>query len=126
MQCWTPTCFARACSNGTVPPNIIEADFTRIPPDRQDVDPMQLTMADRDRVENAEGLRLAQELSRRLPRTQDDYAALLESGYELGKKLDWDQVVKQCFLPAIHRMTKAEEMEEEAEQPAGPQIRLTG
>ena len=117
--------FARSCSGGIVPPNILESDFIQLPLEKQDMDPMQLTTADRDMVENAECFRLAQELSRRLPRTQDDFAALLESGYELGKKLDWDQVVRQCFLPAIDRMLRAEELEEEVERTT-PQMRLTG
>lgn len=118
--------FARAEADGHLPPNVMEADFTTLPPDKLDIDPMLLGLAERDAVETAEGKRLAEELFRRLPRTQADFASLLESGWKLGKRLDWDEVVQQCILPAIERMCRVEEIEEEAEQPPVHRIRLTG
>jgi len=103
----------RRCAAGRIPANVLEADFTRLPtscqaglPRRAGVDPRQATQigrADRDVVEAVEDKRLAEELFRRLPKTQAEMAELLDSGWELGKRMDWEPVVRDLFGPAVQR-----------------------
>jgi len=95
--------FARRCAGGKLPPNVLEGDFTKLPGRLKAADPIRVTLAHRDRVEAAEGKRLAKELFARLPKDEAEMARLLESGWELARQMDWERVVREYFLPAVHR-----------------------
>ncbi len=95
--------FARRCAGTELPPNVLAADFTALPAEISAADPMQLSREQRDAVEAAEGRRVARELLHRLPRNQQAMDRLLEGGWELGRRLDWERVVADFFLPAIRR-----------------------
>jgi hypothetical protein len=83
--------------------NLLEADYTQLPEPMQPWQMVGISQHFRDRIEQVENRRLARELALRLPKTQTDLADLLVSGYALGRQLDWEQVVKEFFLPAVAR-----------------------
>ena len=104
--------FARHCAAGRLPANVLEADFTKLP-EGMDAEAWNRVGRElRDRVEAEEGRRVAEELSRRLPRTELQVADLLQSGWELGRLLAWDRVVETLFLPALDRASRIDVLDE--------------
>ena len=101
--------FVRQATGGKVPVNVLEADFT----DLTAVGPIRPEEAGTvhcDAVAKVEGKRVAAELARRLPTDQAGVAELLKSGWDLARKLRWDRVVEEMFLPAIRRMCEEDEV----------------
>lgn len=95
--------FARRCAAEHLPANVLEADFTTLPAKFKNTAAGDIARVHRDAVEAAEGKRLARELFRRLPKNRAEMAKLLQSGWKLGKRLDWGRAVRDFFLPAVRR-----------------------
>ena len=55
------------------------------------------------RIEHETAARLAKELAARLPKTPDDYARLLDTGWTLAEKMSWQAVCSEYFVPALNR-----------------------
>ncbi len=83
--------------------NVIEGDFLNIgqPLDLNAL--LALPMSERDKVETDEARRLAAVIVDRLG---DDDATLqrrIKTGYNLARKMSWQHVVREYFLPALGR-----------------------
>ena len=86
-------------AGGTLPPNVLLADYC--PP--QDADCKCLSEGDGRRIEHEVAARLARELVDRLPRTEKDFARLLETGWATAEKMSWQAVCREYFVPALER-----------------------
>ncbi|MBN1341248.1 MAG: hypothetical protein JXQ73_01135 [Phycisphaerae bacterium] len=92
-----------ACA-GQPSPNVIVGDFTEIPKPRPPArNLLTIDRAYRDKVETRVTKTIAQDLLTRLPKTPQDKAKLVETGYELASKMTWEVVARNYFLPAIDR-----------------------
>ncbi len=82
--------------------NLLVADYTR------DVgpDPLHLTQARRDVIEERVAEELAPILIDRLPRTDNDRLRLLETGQALAARMGWDRVCEKEFLPALRSICR--------------------
>ena len=90
--------------------NVLVANYIGLPRAVTAEQALKLSTADRDAVEAAEGKRLAGELAGRLPHDDAGMAAMLQSGWELAAKLDWERVVSEIFLPAVRRTCRQDEL----------------
>jgi len=87
-------------------PNVIVADYagSTVTPDtiRSYLD---LTREARTAFDEQVAARVGMEVLRRLPRTPEQKAAFVERGYELARRMSWDAVAKDYFLPAMRDIT---------------------
>ena len=82
--------------------NTVVADYTRLPEGYDTLKQiLEVGMAERGRVEEAEAARVAAEILKRLPRDDDAVERLLDSGYELAQHMGWDAVAREYVLPAL-------------------------
>lgn len=96
--------FVDDASGGEPSPNVIVADYTDIPKPRPPAkNLLGLGQDYRDKLEVSIGKQVADDLLQRLPRSTDDKARLIASGYDLAQKMTWEVVAKNYFLPAIDR-----------------------
>lgn len=83
-------------------PNLLVADYTDV-----DVpDPLHMTQAQRDAIEERVAERVSKELVSRLPTSVADRARLLEVGQALAERMGWDRVCEHDFLPALRSILK--------------------
>lgn len=98
--------FVRHVTGGKPTPNVIEADYTVIDdlPKMQDIESLlKLDRAKRDFVESLVARKVAEELYKRLPTNEAQFARMIESGYELAKNMSWEVVARDYVLPGIER-----------------------
>ncbi len=97
--------FVRHVTGGKPTLNVIEADYTTLEHikagDIEDL--LKLDRAKRDFVESSVAKKVAEELYRRLPTTEAQFAKLIESGYELAKNMSWEVVARDYVLPGFER-----------------------
>jgi hypothetical protein len=89
--------------------NIVEANFLELAEDfaGKSIDElMALSTSERDRIEASEGRRLAPTLVDSLPRGDEAMKEIIDSGYELARKMSWEHVVEDYFLPSLNRVTE--------------------
>jgi len=94
----------RRAAGGRLPENLIVADYTTVPEDMvvDDYKTAQVIgQPERDRVEANRARTVAQEIMARLPAGQEAQQRLLEQGYQLARKMDWDVVIQEHLLPAL-------------------------
>jgi glycosyltransferase involved in cell wall biosynthesis len=96
--------FARTAMGDRTWDNIVEADFLRLPACKTVEELLSLDMRERDAVEAAEGERLAETIMDRLPRDEKALRRRIEAGCALARRMSWDRVVKQYFLPSLRRV----------------------
>ena len=96
--------FVRHVSGGHPTPNVIEADFTRLPAPRSMAHLLAMTQAERDAVEQTVSETVAQALWQRLPHTDEQRQALIDSGQALVRRMSWDQVVEEGLVPLLRRI----------------------
>lgn len=96
--------FVHEAADGRDVPNVLIADFTRLPREMSVPELLTMTHAQRDAIERAEAKRLAEELMRRLPRTATERRAMLDRGQSLVAKLSWDNVLQQKLGPVVRRV----------------------
>jgi hypothetical protein len=83
-------------------PNAVLADYTHLPAGFDTLDRMMhIGLNERLAVEETESARVAEELLRKLPKTDQDRDRLLASGYALAKNMGWDAVSRDYVLPAM-------------------------
>ncbi len=85
-------------------PNVLVADYTKLGRRASLDELLNMTQAERDRVEDAESARLADELLARIPADDEGRAKLIASGQKLVKKMGWDQVIQHKMLPLLDRV----------------------
>ena len=96
--------FARAAAKGQpFDDNVIVGDFLKVGESMTVQELLELSIASRDQIESAEARRLAGDIVDRLPRDEDAVRRRIASGYELAKKMSWEHVVTEYFLPSLGR-----------------------
>ncbi len=83
---------------------VLEANFLSLPRPMTLKDLLDLPMAERDKVETDEARRLAIRIAELLA---DDNASLerrIRQGYDLARKMSWEHVVADYFLPALNKV----------------------
>jgi len=97
----------RAAGEGSFDDNIVEADFLRAPENLDCEELLELSIEQRDAIESAEAKRLAETISRLLPRDDSTMKRRIERGYELARRMSWEHVVREYFLPALRATSQA-------------------
>ena len=95
--------FAREAMRNTACENIIEGNFLRLPSSMPLEELLSLRIPQRDEIETIEATRLAELVVRRLPRDEETLARRLADGCALAKRMSWQRVVKDYFLPSLDR-----------------------
>ena len=93
--------FVRAITGNKPVPNVLEADFTRMGDVVSIEQALRINTVQRNAIEQQECGRVAEELLRRLPRSDDDMCRLMDSGWELARQMSWEQVVSRFIMPAL-------------------------
>ncbi len=98
--------FVRAVEAGRQLDNVLEADFLQLPNPRTPDALLALDGTERDGIESVEGRRLAEAVIERLPREERTVRRRITDGYELARRMSWDHVVREYFLPSLRRATQ--------------------
>jgi len=95
--------FVERVSGGQEPPNVLVADYTRLPKGNGMLDNvLSIGSRERDAIEQKEAERIASEILKRLPADRRTHEALIHSGYELASRMSWDVVARDYLLPALN------------------------
>lgn len=96
--------FAKAVNGKPPVPNVIVADYTDLGPGRADLpEILAIDREKREVIEERVAASVAQEVLKRLPTSDAELVKLIETGYELAKKMSWEEVVSHYVLPALDR-----------------------
>jgi hypothetical protein len=98
--------FVRAAADGLIFPNVIVADYTRLPdnwPLGSPWDALRIDRATRDGIEARNSYGVAQQIADRLPRNDGDRQRLLEEGQRVAAGMSWEVVAREYLLPALRR-----------------------
>ena len=96
--------FARAVNGKQPVPNVIIADYTDIGTSRGDLkDLLAIDRVKREVIEEKVAAKVATEILKRLPGSQEEILKLIASGYQLASKMSWEEVVSSYVLPALDR-----------------------
>ncbi len=98
--------FVRATKSGGGLDNILEADFLHLPAPKTPGAPLSPGDTERDEIESVEGRRMAESIIERLPRAEQTVQRRISDGYELARRMSWDHVVQEYFLPGLNRATQ--------------------
>jgi len=93
----------RVCGGRAIDEHVIEADFLRLSGAGSLDELKNLPAGRRDEIEMLEGNRLAHQIVERLPRDDDAVRRRIVNGHELASKMSWEHVVREYFLPGLHR-----------------------
>ena len=93
----------RAMAEGEGYDNVIEGNFLHVDGDLDIHALMNLSIAQRDAAETAEGRRLARRITDLLPRSDADIERRIRTGYELASRMSWEHVMETYFLPSLGR-----------------------
>jgi hypothetical protein len=97
--------FVDKVTGGQGVPNVLEADYTRLPDGAATLDRvLSIGSRERDAVEEKEADRVADEIMRRLPTDRQGREAFLKTGAELAKKMSWEVVCRDYLLPVVNEM----------------------
>ncbi len=97
--------FVKAVSGGENVRNVIVVDYTDLGERKiHDIEDMlQIGKETRDEIEHKVSEKVALEICARLPRSDDEIAKMIQSGYDLAKHMDWDAVVNNYVLKSFHK-----------------------
>jgi hypothetical protein len=92
--------FLRDVTAGREVPNVIVADYVNLgeQPYADLEDLLQIDRKVQDRIEAAEGTRVAREVLDRLPQSDAELDKLIHEGHRLAQNMSWDVVVRRCLL----------------------------
>jgi len=96
--------FVDEATEGDGHPCVIVGDYTRWDGPTELGTFLSIGEAERTRVEQRVSAEVAAELLKRLPRTDEDRLRLLVEGQRIVRKLGWDAVLKNHFLPTLQRV----------------------
>ena len=98
--------FLRDITGGQDVKNAIVADYTNLTTGKfSDIEDMlQINQPVRDRIEATESEKVAMQICSRLPKNQTEIESMLQSGYELAKRMSWDIVVKNYLMKSLQKM----------------------
>jgi glycosyltransferase involved in cell wall biosynthesis len=87
-------------------PNVIIADYTNLTAAPDTIRGyLDLTREVRSAFDERLASQAARQILERLPRTPEEKAANVRRGYELARKMSWDVVARDYFLPALREVT---------------------
>ena len=95
--------FMRA-AGGDESANVLIVDFG----DHQHADPAAMTPGELAAIEDPRCAEIAEELDRRLPRTDAERDAMLRKGQALAGEMTWDRVCQREFIPALQALVGGE------------------
>ncbi|PKO20773.1 MAG: hypothetical protein CVU38_18345 [Chloroflexi bacterium HGW-Chloroflexi-1] len=98
--------FVRRATDGLIFPNVIVADYTKLPdnwPLRSPWDALQIDRAARDGIEARNSCGVAQQIADRLPRNHGDRRRLLDEGQRVAAGMSWEVVAREYLLPALRK-----------------------
>lgn len=99
--------FARRAAKGDlIDSNIIEADYVKLPEQLDSDQIFHMTNQLREKIESAEGKRLAEIIVQRLPRDNKALANQIKAGRELAERMSWEKVMQDYFLPGLEAATR--------------------
>jgi len=88
----------------TPPDHIIRADYTRINPQQLYRDAIfAMDQSHRDLIENQVAEQIARSILEQLPQNRGDMEKLIHQGRHLAQQVNWDNICRTFFLPAIDR-----------------------
>jgi hypothetical protein len=94
----------RAGDGGSIGDNVLEGDFLGVPRSLDTQALLHLSIEQRHRVEEPEYQRLAEGIVEELPRDDGALSGRIEGGYELARRMGWQRVVEDYFLPSLGRV----------------------
>jgi hypothetical protein len=102
--------FAKTVTGREAIPNIVFVDYTELNGDGGlDVEEMlRIDRAYRDQIEHKISEKVALEICSRLPKNDQDFNRLLQTGYELALHMGWESVVEKYVLKSLHKAIKKE------------------
>ena len=103
--------FVRNVSDGAPVPNVLEADYTKLGKEVSIEQAMSIGDRQRDPVETAEAKRLATELMKRLPRSDEQMERLMDTGASLAEHMSWANVVTRFVMPALKRTKELSDLD---------------
>ena len=100
--------FVKAVAGTDKIPNVIFADYTELNGDGGlDIDTMLgIDLDFRNRIEHKISEKIALEICARLPKNDDEFNRMLQSGYELARHMGWESVVEKYVLKSLHKAVK--------------------
>ena len=104
-------CFVRNVTGGKAVPNVLEADFIKLPAEVTIEEAMAIGERQRNPVEAREARRLATELIERLPRSDEQMAQLINTGAALAEQMNWENVVTRFVMPALQRTEELSDLD---------------
>jgi len=90
-------------------PNVIVADYVTPPPDwvyHRAEDALSIDQYARDLIEIQRSKRVAEAIAMRLPLTDAEMQALLDSGQRVAERMSWEVVATAYLLPALMRTSR--------------------
>jgi hypothetical protein len=94
--------FVAKVTGGQDVPNVLVADYTKLPPEYNHIQSMlSIGARERDAIEETVAERVAGEILKRLPTDHQAREAFMRSGYELAQQMSWDVVVRDYLLPVL-------------------------
>jgi hypothetical protein len=98
--------FLRDITGGQDVKNAIVADYTNLTPGKfSDIEDMlQINQSVRDRIEATESEKVAMQICSRLPKNEAEIESMIQSGYELAKKMSWDIVVRDYLMKSLQKI----------------------
>lgn len=103
--------FVRHAAGDKPTPNAIEVDYTNLEHLKVgDIgDLLHIDRAKRDFVESSVAKKVAEELFKRLPTTEAQFAEFIDRGHALAENMSWEVVARDYVLPGIERAIKRPE-----------------
>ncbi|MBN1555143.1 MAG: hypothetical protein JXA11_10385 [Phycisphaerae bacterium] len=101
--------FAREAMGEKPSENIIEGNFLQLPARISLQEVLSLDIRRRDEIESLEARRLATIIIDRLPRTDEMVSRRLAEGCALARRMSWQRVVREYFLPSLDRAARERE-----------------
>ena len=84
--------------------NYIEASFLNLNQKLDINQLMQLSISQRNEIENIEAEKLSKIIAENLPKSESDIEKNLKLGFELASKMSWDNVVDNYFMPGLKKI----------------------
>jgi len=101
--------FLRDVTGGEDVKNVIIADYTNLGDFRYgDIeDLVQIDRSVRDRIEARQAAAVSKEILMRLPKSDAETEAMIQNGYRLAQKMNWDMVINNYLLKNLQKTAQA-------------------
>jgi len=97
--------FLRDVTSNEAVKNVIVADYTNlVTQNYADIEDMlQIDRSVRERIETSESEKVAMQICSRLAKNESEIGEMVESGYYLAEKMNWDVVVKNYLMTSLEK-----------------------